>query len=244
MRHIWFATMMMMVAVRAEAAPGVGDPIYGATLEKGVTEFEARYGRLTGGSDSGEDGLVLEAEHDLSSRFSAAALVETSRSPGSARRVEALAVEGVYTLGHIRPLALDTAIYAEFKHGLHGDADAIELKALLEHRAGPFDARINLIGEKPLRSGEATEFGYAASVDWMVVGDEVRLGLAAFGDLGTAHHFARRQECFMGPEAKFEVERIGPGEIEIEAGWLKSFGAARDVTDGQARLLLSYEARF
>jgi hypothetical protein len=209
-----------------------------------VTEFEARYGRLTGGSNGGEDGLVLEAEQDLSSRFSAAVLVETSHSRGEGRRVEALALEGVYTLGHIRALALDTAIYGEFKHGLHGDADAIELKALFEHRAGPFDARVNLIGEKPLRSGEATEFGYAASLDWMVVGDEVRLGLAAFGDLGTVRHFAGRGEAFVGPEAKFEIERVGPGEIEIETGWLKSFGAAHDVTNGQARLLVSYEARF
>jgi hypothetical protein len=72
--------------------------------------------------------------------------------------------------------------------------------------------------------------------------DEVRLGLAAFGDLGTLHDIAGRGEAFAGPEAKFEIERVGPGEIE--AGRVKSFGAARDVTDGQARLLISHEARF
>lgn len=234
----------MFVAARAEAAPGVGDPVYAATIDKGLTEFEARYGRLTGGPDNSEDGFVLEAEQSFSSRFSAAALVETSRAAHGSRKVEALAVEAVYALGQIRPLALDTAIYAEFKHGLHGDPDAIELKGLFQHHAGPFDARLNLIAEKPLRSGEAAEFGYAASADWNVIGDEFRLGLAAFGDLGTAHHFAGREEHFIGPEAKVEIERVGPGEFEIEAGWLKSFGAARDVTDGQARLLISYEAHF
>ena len=244
MRKIIFILLAGLLAAPAMASPGVGDPIYGATVEKGLTELELRYGRLTGGPADGEDGLVFEAEHAFSSRFSLAGLVETSRGPRHSREVEALAIEGVYALGKIKALDIDTALYAEFKHGLHGEPDAIELKALFEHRAGGFDARLNLIGEKPLRHGERTEFGYAASADWELFGDEVRLGLAAFGDLGTTRHFAGREEHFIGPEAKFEIEHLGPGELEIETGWLRAFGAARDITKGQARLLVGYEAHF
>lgn len=86
----------------------------------------------------------------------------------------------------------------------------------------------------------AVEAVYAASMDW-AVRDELRLGIAAFGDLGTSRRFGGRQEHFLGPEVKFDSERLGPGEIEVEAGWLKAFGAARDQTAGQARLLLGYE---
>jgi hypothetical protein len=234
---------VMLAATPALAAPGVGDPIYGATVTKGLAEVEARFGRLTGGPANGEDGLVVEAEYGVTPRLSAAVLVETGRRPGAAREADAVAVEVVRTLGRIRALALDTAAYVEIKHGFHGEPDAVEVKGLFEHAAGRFDARLNLIGTKAFRA-TPVDFGYAASADWAVIGDEVRLGVAAFGDLGNSARFGGRQEHFVGPEAKVEIERVGPGEFEVEAGWLKAFGAARDTTSGQARLLISYEAKF
>ena len=235
--------LVMTAATPALASPGVGDPVYGATVTKGLTEFEVRYGRLTGGIANGDDGLVFEAEHGFTPRLSVAVLVETGRSLGGPRRADAIAVEAVRTLGRFAPLALDTAVYVEIKHGFNGGPDAIEVKGLFEHAAGRFDARLNLIGEKSFRA-EPVEFGYAASADWTVIGDEFRLGVAAFGDLGTATRFGGRQEHFIGPKAKFEIEHLGPGEIEIEAGWLAAVGAARDTAKGQARLLISYEAKF
>lgn len=244
MRYLFLGAVVMGLPTAAMASPGVGDPVYGATVEKGATEFEARYARLTGGTADGEDGLVFEAEHAVSTRFSMAGLAETSREPDGSRQVEALAIEGVYALGKVKAVNLDTALYAEFKHGLRGAPDAIEIKALFEHRAGPFDARLNLIGEQPLRNGEKLQFGYAASADWVVFGDDFRLGLAAFGDLGTPGRLIDREEHFIGPEAEFEIARIGPGELEVETGWLRAFGAARDITNGQARLLIGYEAHY
>lgn len=235
-----FAALLIGLSTSAVAAPGVGDPIYAARIENGITEVEARYGRLTGGPENGQDGLVVEVEHAFSSNFSAATLFETNRDPGGGRRLNAVAIEGVYGLGKIKAPNLDTALYVELKGGVHGDPDAIETKALLQHSAGKFDSRLNLIAEKPLRSGEPVEFGYAASMDWAVA-DELRLGLAAFGDLGTSDRFGGRQSHFVGPEAKFDIEHVGPGEIEVETGWLKAFGAANDRTNGQARLLVGYE---
>ena len=244
MRAAVLLTMAALAgATAADAAPGVGDPVYGATVTQGAAEFEARYGRLTGRSANGDDGLVLEGEYGVSKRFSLAVLVETGRAAGGARQANAVAIEAVRTLGRIEPLKLDTAIYVELKHGLNGDPDAIEVKGLFEHASGRLDARLNLIAEKPLRA-EPVEFAYAASIDWAVIGDEFKLGAAAFGDLGTSARFGGRQEHFIGPQAKIEIEHIGPGEIEIEAGWLAAVGAARDTATGQARLLVSYEARF
>lgn len=227
----------------AQAHPGVGDPVYGATLEDGATEFEARYGQLTGGSESGADGLVFEVEHSFSDRFAAATLIETGRDPGGQRIVQSASIEAIHTLGHINALALDVAIYGEYKFGFHGQEDVAEGKILLEHRAGSFDARLNLIAEKPLRASVPVELSYAASADWAILGDALRIGVAGFGDLGTTSHFGGRQETFVGPEVKTEFELAG-GELEIEAGWLRAFGAARDVTSGQARLLVGFERKF
>lgn len=228
----------------AHADPGVGDPVYGATLQKGITEFEARYGRLNGRTDDGADGLVLEAEHAFSNRFSAAILVETDREPGGHRRAQSASIEAIHTLGRIKPLALDVAFYGEYKIGFRGNDDVAEAKLLLQHHVGKFDARVNLIGERALRAGEAVDIAYAASVDWALIGDDIRLGAAAFGDLGSTQHFGGRQAHFVGPEAKVELEHIGRGELEIEAGWLRAFGAARNHADGQARLLIGYEMKF
>lgn len=244
--RFWIALMLAVIAPHGtgHAEPGVGDPVYGATLNKGVTEFEARYGRLTGGPENGTDGLVLEAEHAFSNRLAAAVLLELNREFDGRRELSAVSAEAIYALGSIRPLAIDVALYGEYKFGLRSEADVVEGKLLLEHRAGPFDARLNLIFEHAIKANQPIELGYAVSADWRVVGDDFRLGFAAFGDLGTSERFGGRQEHFAGPDIKTEIEHVGPGELEIEAGWLRAFGAARDHTAGQARLLLSYEVHF
>lgn len=234
---------MLGLASRAVATPGIGDPVYGAGVTKGLVEIEARYGRLTGGSANGDDGLILEGEYGLTKRLLLALLFETGRTLYGSRQINAFGIEAKRTLGRIDAIGVDTALYLELKHGFNGSPDVVEVKGLFEHAASGFDARFNLIGEKSL-SNDPVEFGYAASVDWAVIGDEFRLGAAAFGDFGTATRFAGREQHFIGPEAKFEIEHLGRGELEIEAGYLFAVGAARDTTRGQARLLVSYEAKF
>lgn len=234
---------LLLTGGTALAAPGVGEKVYGARVEAGLSEFEARYGRLMGKADDGEDGLVLEAAHGFSDRFYGAALVEFEREPGTSRRVEAIAVEGIYALGHIDGLGIDAALYGEYEVGMHG-ADKVETKLLLQKTVGGFDGRLNLIAEKALHQGERVEVGYVASADYAVVGD-FRAGVAAFGELGDFHRFAPHAEHFVGPIVKTELEGLpGKGELEIETGYLFALDRARDDTRGQFRLLLEYEFHF
>lgn len=221
------------ISTAAHAAPGLGDKVYGATVEAGVTEFEARYGRLMGDEADGEDVLKLEVSHGFSSRFYGALVGEFEREANEDRELEALAVEGIYTLGQVA--GIDTAVYGEYEAGLHGP-DKMETKLLLQKRAGEFDGRLNLIAEKEL-NGEPIELGYAASADVETIG-EFRLGAAAFGDLTHGEHFA-------GPVAKFEIEHLpGRGELGLETGYLFALGKSRDETDGQFRLLLELATHF
>ncbi|TXC69025.1 hypothetical protein FSZ31_08790 [Sphingorhabdus soli] len=224
----------------AHAAPGVGEKVYGATVKADVAEIEARYGRIDGGTDDGADALVLEAAYGFSPRFYGAVLVELEKQPGLDREVEAIGFEGIYTLGRVA--GLDAAIYGEYEIGLEGP-DKVETKLLLQKKAGAFDARLNLIAEKHLTGGEPVEFGYAASVDAAVLG-EIRLGAAAFGELGSTRDFLPRKEHFIGPVAKAEIAHLGNGELEIEAGYLFALGEAKDNSDGQWRLLVEYEFTF
>ena len=237
------AALLAVLSVPARAAPGIGEKVYGATVEKGVSEVEFRYGRLVGDYADGEDGAVIEVSHGFTDRFDAGALFEVEREPGESRRLEALGLEGVLALGHIEPIDTDVAVYGEYEAGRDAP-DKIEAKLLLQHRKGPFDGRLNLIVEKELEGGQSAELGYAASADWELVGG-LRGGIEAFGELGSTGRLFPRAEHFVGPMLKTEVEHLpGHGELGIEAGYLFAVGASRDESNGQAGLLLEYEFHF
>jgi hypothetical protein len=233
-----FAALLLAVPTTALAAPGLGDEVYGATVKKGETEFEARYGALGGGTADGTDALKLEAAVTPLRNLRVAGFVSLERDSGGRRKATEVAVEAVYTLGRVG--GIDVAVYGEYAVGLNGEHDAAEAKVLLQRRAGPFDAKLNLIAEKPLMRGEKLEFGYAASADIAVAGD-LRAGFTAFGELGTTRRFLPRAEHFVGPVVKGEIEGLGGPEICIEAGYLFALGKARDDTKGQFRLLVELE---
>jgi len=236
MRYMMAGLAALLMASPARAEPGLGEKVYGAVLNPGVTEFEARYGRLSGGTQAGADALVLEAAHHFSRKFYGAILLETGRERFGKRKIGAVAVEGIYHLGRIDQLGLDAAIYGEY--AFERDApDTAEAKLLLQHRAGGFDGRLNLIVAKTLERGEHAGVGYATSADWALAG-ELRAGVAAFGSFDENRHY-------LGPVLKTELERLpGRGELSIEAGYLFALGKARRDVDGQARLVVEYEFRF
>lgn len=229
----------------ASAAPGLDSKVYGTRITAGSTELESRYGRLTGGSDSGESALVFEVAHGFSDRFYGAVLTTIEHQPSGGSSVASIGLEGIYRLGTIPGIGVEVAIYGEYEIALYDEPHNIELKALFEKQVGGLDARINLVAQRRLRSGAPLEFGYAASVDHAVIGDEVRLGFEAFGDLGSSDHFGGRQSHFIGPAARFEIEHLPfGGDLEIGAGYLFAVGAAHDSARGQARLALEWETHF
>jgi len=231
------AAVACAIATPALAAPGLGGEVYGARVEAGEPEIEAIYGALDGGADDGEDVIRLEASYGVTDRLRLGVQGEWEKEPGGHRKGEAVGVEAIYALG--KAGGIDFAAYGEYEFGLHGNPDKVETKLLMQHTSGPLDVRFNLIAEKALAHGEKVELEYAASADVEALG-EVRLGVAAFGQLGTFDHFLPRAEHFAGPVAKVEIEGLGP-EIGVEAGYLFPLGAARDDSDGQFRLKLEVE---
>lgn len=238
------AAMLLMVPGVVHAAPGAGEKVYGATLNKDATEVEFRYGRLSGGTADTEDAAVVELSHAIGQKVELGVLLETEREPGEGRKVESFAFEAIAPVAHIAGLGLDVAVYGEYEIGRHDEPDGVEGKLLLERRRGPFDARLNLIAHHDLASHAPVDLGYAVSADWAVLG-EFRLGAEAFGNAGSTQDFLPRDEHYLGPMVKTEIEHLpGRGELEIEAGYLFALGKARDETDGQLRLVLEYEFHF
>jgi hypothetical protein len=240
-RSFWSAGLACAVSyvmsAPAMAAPGLGNEVYGAEVKKGEWEFEAKFDTLAGGPEDGEDVVKLEAAHGVTDRLRIAPFVKLEKEPDSWRKAEELGVEAIYSLGSAG--GIDFALYGEYAFGLNGHSDEIEAKLIVQRKSGPWDARLNLIFEKELESGHDVELGYAASVD-VEAFHEVRIGAQAFGELGTFNRFLPREEHFLGPVAKFEIEGLGP-EIEVELGYLFALGEANDETDGQFRLALEFE---
>lgn len=231
------AMLACLIAAPAYAAPGLGGEVYGAHVDKGELEFEAIYGELDGGPEDGENVIKLETAYGVTDRLRLGIVGEFEKEPGESRKAEEIELEAIYELGRLGPL--DFALYGAYGIGLNGHSDKIEGKLLMQHESGPLDIRFNLIAEKELEGGEKVELEYAASADVETFG-EVRLGVQAYGQLGTFSDFLPRAEHFIGPVAKVEIEGLGP-EIELEAGYLFPLGAAKDETDGQFRLVFELE---
>jgi hypothetical protein len=238
----------VLCAGAAAAEPGLANKVYAPYVRNGLTEVEVRGGRFTGGAANGESALVVELERGISDRISLAVLAEFEDHPGEARKLDAVAVEGVVYIGQIPGLGVDVGGYLEYEQRIHNESGAAEAKLLLARRAGPFEGLLNLIAVQPLtdRDGEgAMEFGYAAQ-GTMRAARGLKLGVQAFGDLGTNRSFGGRQAHFVGPMANWEIRPawLKGGELEFEVAYLAAVGPARDDTDGQLRLTVEWERRF
>jgi hypothetical protein len=228
----------MALAVAADpalAAPGIGEEVYGATVEPGEIELEARFGQLAGGDAGGANNFRLEAAYGVNGHLRVATVAEFEREAGESSRLTHVGVEAVYNLARVG--GIDVAVYGEYEQGFHGDSDGLEAKLLLERRTRRWDLRLNLIAEKPLDATEPVELGYAASAD-LAVADSARLGVTAFGELGGFRHFLPYAEHYLGPTAKFHVR---PAHLRIETGYLFALSKAREDTSGQWRLNLEFE---
>jgi len=229
------ALALGIAAAPALAAPGIGEEVYGATVEPGEVELEARFGQLAGGDAGGENNFRLEAGYGVNGHLRVATVAEFEREAPDSSHLTHVGIEAVYNLARVG--GIDVAAYGEYEQGFHGDSDGLEAKLLLERRTRLWDLRLNLIAEKPLDAAESVELGYAASAD-VAVADGARLGVTAFGELGGFRHFLPYAEHYVGPIATF---RVRPAHLRAETGYLFAFGKAHDETCGQWRLNLEFE---
>ena len=237
-----------LIAGRALAEPGLANKVYAPYVKKGVTEVALRGGRLNGGALDGESAAVVELERGVTDRVSLAMLGEFEHHAGETAKLDAVAVEGVAYLGQIPGIGVDVGGYLEYEQRIHNESGILEGKLLLARQAGRVQTLVNLIIQRPLTdkaNDRLSTFGYAAqsTVD---AGRNVRLGVQAFGALGTNRNPGGRQGHYIGPVAQWEVRPAWAkgGELEFEAAYLLPVGTARRETDNQLRFVVEYETRF
>lgn len=231
----------------AVADPRLDEKVYSPYVEKGEVEFESRVGVELGGQLGGATTTFLEAEYGVSDRLSLSLIGRLARDASGPLSLNAIGVEGVFYAGQIPVVGIDTGVYLEYAQGLQGGESVGEAKLLLAKTAGRFQGLFNFIVERPLGvpAGEGyADYGYAASLTWRTVGT-LRLGLEAFGDLGSDRAFLGRQGAYVGPQLKWKLRpRHSPVAITLDAGWLAAVGADRREADSQFRMAVALERRF
>jgi hypothetical protein len=233
----------------ARADPRLDEVVYTPYVANHAVELETRIGQEVGdGALQNAQTLVLEAEYGVSDRLSLAVVAKFARAPGEPRRLAGVGLEGIYYLGQIPRLGIDTGLYLEVTKGAGGETNSGEAKLLLAKTAGRFQGLVNLIVERPFSGPPGAVFasyGYAASATWRTLG-HVRLGVEAFGDFGDDHGLLNHpQGAYVGPQLKWQGRpAFLPCEIEVDAGWLAAVGPDRGEASSQARIALEFERRF
>ena len=235
------AGFAVVAAGGAVADPRLDEKVYAPYVEKGVGEIEVRTGGEVGsGTLSGDTTTVIEAEYGFTDRIKLSLVGAVAHAAPEGTHFSSIGLEGIGYLGQIPVVGVDTAVYLEYGHGLNGEQDKFEAKALMAKNIGRFQGLVNLIVEKPL-NGPADQrdasYGYAASGAWRTVG-ALRLGVEALGDLGS-------QGAYVGPQIRWKAHpRTLPAEIEIDAGWLLPVGITRLEAKSQLKLAVELEHRF
>lgn len=235
-----FAALMIFLPGSVAAEPGLANEIYGPRITMGETEVELRTGFLIGGSGDGTWQMRSEVSHGMTDWWRPALVAEWEREAGSSN-FSAWSIENLFDFAFSRAWPVHFGGYVEYEFKQEG-ADEIELKLLSQRINGPWDLRLNLVGERHIGSGvsDAWEFGYAAQADY-AIRHEFRIGLQAFGDAGTDIDFGNlgSQAHYVGPFAIVEVANFSGREIYTEFGYLFGIGAAE--SDGQIRFKIEYE---
>jgi hypothetical protein len=238
-----------LFATAAAADPRLDEVVYSPYIENHVFELELRDGQEVGnGALKNAQTQVIEAEYGVNDRLSLALVTSIHSEPGESRRLTGVGVEGIYYLGQIPKVGVDTALYLEATKGFGGEGDGGEAKLLLAKTAGRFQGLFNFIIERPFNGppgGVFASYGYAASATWQIVGN-LRLGAEAFGDFGDDHGFLNHpQGAYVGPQLKWEGKPdFMPAEIVIDTGWLAAVGPDRHEASSQVRINLELERRF
>jgi hypothetical protein len=208
-------------ATGAHAEPGGVSSVSGPTVRDGETRLEARTVAYDGGALDGAWAHRAQVGHSFTDWWQTTLIARASQPDGDDAELRSIGLENRIDFVATRDWPVHFGAQAEYKFGVNGGDDEVELKLLAEHQTGPFSARLNLITERAMSDGADWESGYAARFMWRTT-DTVALGLEAFGELDADAHA-------VGPRATFRI-----GEATLGLGYLVGLDEAQ--ADNQFRL--------
>jgi hypothetical protein len=208
-------------AANAHAEPGGVSSVSGPTVRNGETKIELRTVAFDGGALDGAWAHRAQVGHSFTDWYQATLIARAAQPDGDGAELRSIGFENRIDFAGTRDWPVHFGAQLEYKFGLNGAEDEVELKVLAEHQNGPFSARLNLITERAMNDGAEWETGYAARFMWRT-SNTVSLGVEAFGEIDAEAHA-------IGPRATFRI-----GEATLGLGYLVGLDEAG--ADQQFRL--------
>lgn len=222
-----FALLMSTCALAgiAHAEPGGVSSVSGASVTEGETRLEFRTATFHGGALDDSWNHRAQAGHGFTDWWRSTLIVRASQPDDESAEVTSIGIENAFEFTATADWPVQLAGQFEYKFGVNGRDDEVELKLLAERTQGNFNIRFNLIGVHTLSDGAEWEPGYSARGMWRT-SDEFSIGLEAFGETEADAHY-------IGPRAALRV-----GEATVALGYLAGYEDA--LADGQFRLGLEW----
>lgn len=219
------AAALACTAGTAAAEPGGNSSVSSPGVTEGETRIEVRTTAYGGGALDGDWAHRAQIAHSFTDWYQGALIARASQPDGESAELRSIAMENRFDFVATRDWPIHFGGQIEYKAGLNGADDSVELKLMGEHRTGPFSARFNLVGERPTASDGEWEHDYGARFMWRT-NDTLALGFEAFGELDNDAHA-------IGPRATFRL-----GDATVALGYLVGLDEAG--ADRQIRLGLEF----
>lgn len=212
----------------AFAEPGGTSGVSSPVVSRGGLRFEARSAAFRGDRLDGGWSHRGHVSYALTDWLRSNLIVRASQPDEGELEATSIGLENVFELTRSPDWPIQLGVQVEYRAGLNGRDDAIELKLLAERRAGALLARLNLNAERAIGAGASDEWAheYAARAMWRT-GARTSFGVEGFGELDENRHA-------WGPRAGLDL-----GDITLSGGYL--VGLAEAEADGQVRFSLEVE---
>lgn len=209
----------------AYAEPGGVSGVSGPGITEGETRIEVRTAYFDGGAfdDSWNHRAIIS--HGVADWWRPALNFRASQPANESAELTSIAIENVIDFIATREWPVHFAVLSEYKFGIHGADDAVDIKLLGQAESGAFTGRFNLIASAQLDDGADWAPAYAARGTWRV-SERFSLGLEAYGEPDVDAHY-------IGPRVTVRV-----GDATFALGYLAGFDEAR--ANGQFRLGIEF----
>ena len=225
MRIASILALAMLCAAPAQAEPGGTSGVTGAIVTEGAPKLEFRTAAWNGDALGGDWAHRAQFGYSFTEWWRSTLVLRASQPDGAGAELRSVGLENVFFLTASRAWPIQVGGQFEYKFGLNGAADEIEIKALFERRDGPLNLRLNLNGSRDVGAGASEEWEhiYAARAMWRA-GERWSFGAEAFGEPEASAHY-------LGPRISAAL-----GAITLSGAYLAGFDDARAA--GQVRLAL------
>lgn len=213
---------LLAVSGAASADPGGTSGVTSPVVTQGAAKFEVRTSEFSGDALDGDRAHRAQASYSFTDWWRPTLVFRASHPDGGDAELRSVGLENVFFYTPSRDWPVQIGAQFEYKWGVNGADDQIEVKALFERRDGPLNMRLNLNGSRAVGDGVSGEweYVYAARGMWRA-SERWQWGVEGFGEPEASAHY-------WGPRAALAL-----GDVSLSLAYLAGFDEAQ--ADGQLR---------